>query len=142
MFKALDARNLQINPKKFYLGYPFAKLLGQRVDALGLTTTDEKLAAISQLQFLKNLTQLEKYLGLISYLRQYIPHYATIAKPLQERKTYLNQTATKNTSRYQRKRLTNNARVNMASPKELNAFHHLQKFFASPSILHHFDERR
>ena len=56
VFKILNVRNLQINPKKSYLGYPSAKLLGQRVNVLGLAIADEKFAATSQLQFLRNLT--------------------------------------------------------------------------------------
>ena len=142
VFEALDEKNLQISAKKSYLGYPTAKLLGQRVEALGLATADEKLEAIAHLHFPRSLAQLEKYLGLTGYLRQYIPQYAAITKPLQERKIYLNQTATKGASSNARKRIASTTKLAMPSPREQNVFHHLQKLFASPSILHHFDERR
>ena len=63
VFEALDEKNLQISAKKSYLGYPTAKLLGQRVEALGLATADEKLEAIAHLHFPRSLAQLEKYLS-------------------------------------------------------------------------------
>ena len=74
------------------------------------------------------------------YLRQYIPHYAAIAKPPQLRKTYL--TRTVNVGGNARKKATARTQLTMPTPKELNAFHQLQKLFSSPTILHHHDEKR
>ena len=50
---------------------------------------DDKLATISNLSFPTLLSKLKKYLGITSYLHQYIPEYAIIAKPLQMWKTAL-----------------------------------------------------
>lgn len=91
VFGELADRGICLSPDKSFLGYPSVHLLGQRVDALGLATAEAKLAAITNLKFPQTLTQLEGYLGLTGYLRQYIPHYAAIVKPLQLRKTLLNQ---------------------------------------------------
>src|SRR5438045_2511175 len=55
---------ISIKPSKAFLGYPSDRLLGQHVDSLGLATTEEKLKAISWLQFPKTLKDLETYLGL------------------------------------------------------------------------------
>lgn len=76
VFSALTAMNIHLSPKKSFLGYPSVQLLSQKVDALGLATASEKLAAIVNLCFPRTLKQLEKYLGLTGYLRQYIPYYA------------------------------------------------------------------
>lgn len=46
VFDKLEDMNITLEPKKAFIGYPSIVLLGQRVDGLGLTTTDEKLAAI------------------------------------------------------------------------------------------------
>lgn len=92
VLSTLRERNIKLSAKKTFLGYPSIKLLGQRMDALGLATAEEKLKAILQLKFPKNLKALETYLGMTGYLRQYIPYYAQIVKPLQMRKTLLNQT--------------------------------------------------
>ena len=80
---------ISIKPSKAFLGYPSVRLLGQHVDSLGLATADEKLQAISQLKFPKTLKELETYLGLTGWLRQYVPFYAAVAGPLQDRKTLL-----------------------------------------------------
>ena len=82
VFSKLDAYNVTLSPRKSFLNYPSVKLLGQKVDALGLATSEEKLATIASLTFPRSLSQLEKYLGLIGYLRQYIPIYTAIVKPL------------------------------------------------------------
>ena len=43
VFKALNTMNIHLAPSKAYLGYPSVHLLGQRVNALGLATAEEKL---------------------------------------------------------------------------------------------------
>lgn len=69
VFKVLEHMNIHLSPKKSFLGYSFVQLLGQKVDALGLATAEEKLAAIANLSFPRTLAQLEKYLDLTGYLR-------------------------------------------------------------------------
>lgn len=95
VFKTLDERNIKLSPKISFIGYPSIRLLGQRVDTLGLSTAEEKLAAISQLEFPRTLIDLETYLGMTGYLRQYALYYGQIAEPLQKRKTMLIRTLQK-----------------------------------------------
>ena len=140
VFATLDKINIHLSPKKSFLGYLSVRLLSQRVDALGLATSSEKLATISNLAFPRTLSQLERYLGITGYLRQYIPHYAAIIKPLQLRKTLLGKSI--NVRGNARKKVAGRLQVSIPTPRELNAFYQLQKLFASPSILHHFDEKR
>ena len=90
VFEALSEMNIHLAPTKAFLGYPSVQLLGQHVDALGLATAEDKLAAIRNLEFPKTLAALERYLGMTGYLKQYVPYYSAIVKPLQERKTLLN----------------------------------------------------
>ncbi len=143
VFGVLDKMGICLSPEKSYLAYPSVQLLGQRVDALGLATSEDKLAAISRIRFPLSLSQLEKYLGLTGYLRQYIPHYAAIVKPLQQRKTFLNQgLRAKGAKGNARKRMAITTRLNEPTPKELNAFHHLQSLFSRPTILVHFSPKR
>ena len=75
--------------KMSFLGYPLVHLLGQHVNALGMATAEAKLAAIAQLDFSQLLKNLEMYLRLTGYLKQYIPYYAQVTKPLQEHKKHL-----------------------------------------------------
>lgn len=90
VFRILNSYNIGLKPSKAFIGYPSVQLLGQRVDALGMTTAKEKLEAITALEFPKTLKGLETYLGMTGYLHHYIPFFAQIIEPLQDRKTSLN----------------------------------------------------
>jgi len=64
-------------------------LLGQIIDLLSLFTAENKLRAIANLKFLRNLKKLETYIGMTDFLRNYVPFYAAVFKLLQNRKTAL-----------------------------------------------------
>ena len=140
VFAALQEHNIYIKPTKLFVGFPSVHLLGQKVDALGLTTTKEKLEAITRLSFPKTLKNLETYLGMTGYLRQYIPYYAQVVRPLQHRKTLLCRSTT--TKGGARKRATPRIEVDTPSSEEKAAFHKLQSLFARPTTLTHFDPER
>ena len=89
MFGLFARFNISINPKKTFIGYPSITLLRQKVNSLSLATLEEKLYAILKLAFPKTLSMLETYLGITGWLRDYIPRYAEILKPLMKRKTVL-----------------------------------------------------
>ncbi len=72
VFQELANRRICLSSEKSFLDYFLVQLLGQWVDALGLATLEVKLAAIINLEFLRTLTQLEHYLELTGYLRQYV----------------------------------------------------------------------
>lgn len=74
--------NISIKPIKFFLNYPYVGLLGQQVNSLGLTTLKEKLWTIKHLTYSETLGALKYYLGLTSYLRNYIYFYTKLAAPL------------------------------------------------------------
>ena len=140
IFATLARYNICLSPGKSFLGYPSVQLLRQWVNTFDLTTAEDKLSAITQLHFPHTLSALEKYLRLTGYLHQYIPRYAAIVKPLQERKTILNwgMTAQGNACKWIA------GRMNIQTPtlSELNVFHHLQGLFSRPTMLSHFDPKR
>jgi len=139
VFITLKRMRICLASEKSFLTYPSIQLLEQWVDALGLATLKDKLVAIAGLCFSISLSQLEKYLGLTGYLRQYIPKYAAIIKPLQLRKTFLNQgLRVKEAKGNSRKRQAITTRLNEPTLKELNAFHHLQTLFFWSTMLVHF----
>lgn len=80
---------MSLEPKKAHVAFPKVSLLGQCVDALGMTTPEDKIKVIAGLEFPRTLRQLETYLGMTGALRQYVPLYAKKAEPLQIRKTEL-----------------------------------------------------
>ena len=137
VFSLFQANGISVNPTKAFLGYPSVHLLGQKVNSFGLATADDKLEAISQLDFPRTLSQLETYLGMTGWLRNYIPNYAAITKPLQDRKTLLLAGAPR--AGNERKTYANKTQVDDPSPTEQAAFSALQKALSKPSFLSHFD---
>jgi len=93
VFILLKKLHIVLNPKKSYLGLPIIDLLGQKVSSLGLTIIQDKIEVIMKLEFLKNLRDLEIYLGLTGWLRQYVLYYVYITESLQEHKTLLTRQA-------------------------------------------------
>jgi hypothetical protein len=81
--------NVTISPKKSFVAFPGVRILGQFVDGLGLTSLEERVQAIRDIDEPQSLTDLEHFLGVTGYLRDKIPRYADIAAPLQSRKTAL-----------------------------------------------------
>jgi hypothetical protein len=93
IFSRLDKLRFLLNPKKCYLSFPSATILGQKVDAFSLATTDKRMAAILDFEFPANASQLETYIGAVGYLRDKVPYFAQLLAPLQELKTELLRTA-------------------------------------------------
>lgn len=127
--------NISIQPIKSYLNYPDIALLGQQVNSLGLTISDEKLKAVHLLKYLETLEALEYYLGLIGYLRSYIHFYAQLASPLQALKTSFSKSAPE--SGQQPRAYASKIRFQPPSAKELAAFEALQEALSCPTTLVH-----
>lgn len=64
-----------IKEKVLYLGYT--------VSAQGVATDPEKIKAIGAGEPLRNIRELQAFLGTTGYYGQYVNQYATVAKPLQ-----------------------------------------------------------
>ena len=141
IFQLYRERKISLSPTKSFLGYPSVILLGQRVDSLGLTTSEEKLAAISALSFPHSLRDLEIFLGLTGWLRSSIPKYAQRAEPLQKRKTELTQQLPKGTKGQHRKAHSIKSHYD-PSQAEYEAFRDLKQAFSKPTFLVHFDATR
>ena len=60
--------------------------------------------------------------------------------PLQERKTYLNKSSLQSSAKGKARRKMAGSTILVPTPRELNAFHQLQKEFAHPRILHYFND--
>jgi len=72
VFSILTFNNVTLNLKKSFISFPNTKLLRQYVDSLGLTTYNKKLKAITLLSFPATTATLKTYLGITSYLRNYV----------------------------------------------------------------------
>lgn len=142
IFELFRARRVSLSPTKSFIGYPSVTLLGQRVDGLGMSTSKEKIQAITNLRFPETLRELEIFLGLTGWLRSSIPSYAQLANPLQERKTLLTKGLGAGVKGPARKRTTTKVLFYAPTEAELEAFARLQEAFASPTFLAHYDATR
>ena len=140
LFQIFTQYNISIAPTKTFLGYPNVNLLGRRVDSLGMATPEDKLKAISDICYPATLGDLEHYLGLTGYLRQYVHFYAQIARPLQDLKTRLLKDAPGKGN--PRRAYSSKLRLPQATDKETQSFLTLQEALSKPSLLVHFDPAR
>ncbi|KAF1992647.1 hypothetical protein K402DRAFT_320871, partial [Aulographum hederae CBS 113979] len=60
--------NVSLEPKKAFLGYPTATLLGQRVNAFGLSSPKERIHAVLAIKQPRTCKDLEHYIGLTGFL--------------------------------------------------------------------------
>ena len=79
VFKAVAETGITLTTTKCHFAYQSLLLLGQKVSRLGLSTHMEKVSAILNLEALKNIHDLQIFLGMMWYFSAYIPFYAWIA---------------------------------------------------------------
>ena len=137
VLRRLREYNITISPGKTFLGFHDVDVLGQRVTSLGLTTTERRTEALVALEFPRTLKHLEHYLGLTSYLRKFIPHYAAVVKPLQDRKSRLLKLSPA-VGGPKRQHYVATTEILEPTPEELEAYHSLQAFWKTGVFLHHF----
>ena len=75
VFTLFRQKRVSLAPTKSFIGYPLVRLLGQRVNTLGITTAEDKIKAISEKAFPEFLRDLEIYLGITGWLRYTIERY-------------------------------------------------------------------
>ena len=139
VFCILKKNNISINFKKAFFDYSFVTLFDQHVTFFDLFTDESKLQTISNLKFSSILSQLETYLELTEWFRQYIEKFAAISKSLQLRKTQLLQHASK--LRNVRKSYFFRTRF-VEFALEIEAFKLIQKALSISIYLIHFDNKR
>ena len=140
LFELYTEFNITVSPSKTFLNYPDVNLLGRKVNSFGLISPEDKLKAISQLQYPSTLGDLEHYLGLTGYLRQYVHFYAQLARELQDLKTLMLKESP--SSGRQRKLYSSSKKLPPPTEKQLASYQLLQQALSQPSILVHFDPKR
>jgi len=74
--------NLKINPNKCVLFSQKVKYLGHIISSEGISTDDDKIAAVSNWPIPQNKKHLRSFLGLCSYYRRFVKSFSILAKPL------------------------------------------------------------
>ncbi|KAH5051069.1 hypothetical protein HBI81_244270 [Parastagonospora nodorum] len=118
---------LSLAPKKAFIGYPSVKLLGHRVDAFGIASTDERIEALKAIRFPRHARDKEKYVGAINFLNDRTPYLAQIAEPLTSLKAELLRFAPKKKGR-ERMQVTSNILIPAEGPIR-DAFDNIQSLW-------------
>jgi len=75
---AIEKAGITLSPNKCHLFYGSILLLGHKVSQLGLSTHEEKVKVIIELDRPRKLSQLQTFLGMVVYFSAFIPYYASI----------------------------------------------------------------
>ena len=82
VFRRLRAAGLKVHPGKCLFAVESIDFLGHRITTAGLQPQEEKVKAVRDLPAPTDLSSLRGALGLFSYYRKFVPHFNTIAFPL------------------------------------------------------------
>lgn len=111
---------LQLNTKKCHFARTNIKVLGHLISKDGVRPDPDKVAAVIRFPRPENQKQLRSFLGLASYFRRFISHFAAMASPLH-------------------KLLTSGTAITWTDDCE-RSFQALKQALTSDPVLCHFDE--
>jgi hypothetical protein len=81
-FEILLRANLFLKREKCAFGARELHVLGHVVSRDGLRSATERIDAVRAVPFPRNARELRRFLGMTNYMRDYIPQYSMLAKPL------------------------------------------------------------
>ena len=77
-------RNIHLNPAKTRLRLPEVPFIGHVATADGLCVDPKKVRAIAEMPPPKDVTAVQRLLGLVQYLSKFLPRLSDMTKPLRE----------------------------------------------------------
>ena len=84
VMKCVTEAGFTLNPKKCHFGVKEITYLGHRITEDGIFPGQEKVDKIKQIKAPKTKRQVRALLGLVGYFRNFVPAFATHAKPLND----------------------------------------------------------
>ncbi len=76
--------NIKFNPDKFQFKVQEATFFGLKWSPLGLRPDEKKIAAITEMDPPRNLTEMQSFMGMINYLNRFSPILAHVSEPLRK----------------------------------------------------------
>ena len=118
----LEEAGLTLKPAKCLVGFHSLKILGKVVDKFGMSTTEERMEAISTQKWPTTLLGLDTFLGQCTYVCHHIPYYSQMASPLQHLKTRLFKKAPPTMKRPERRRYADKIKLDLPTPAQKKSF--------------------
>lgn len=84
VLQAVKDSGITLSPTKCHFFYSSILLLGHKVSCLGLSTHEEKVRAILELERPMKLSELQMFLGMLVYFQAFIPYFMDHMGPLFE----------------------------------------------------------
>lgn len=84
VIKRIKDAGLTLNKDKCEFGVPKIKFLGHLLSAQGVEIDPEKVTAINQLKDPENKAELQRLLGMVTYLAKFIPKLSEMTYPLRQ----------------------------------------------------------
>jgi hypothetical protein len=137
LLSKMELAKLALNPKKCWLGFQRIQLLGHIVDQFGIYILESKSAAIRGMAFPVMLADLEYFLGLTGYYRQFVPFYSLQAAPLRRLSMDLTKLIRKPDQRRSAKADT--VQVPTPTKQQIEAFEQLKGALSLEQFLIHDD---
>lgn len=144
VYNVLNSKRVSLSLVKTFISFLSITLLSQRINALGLTTYEQKIATVTRLSFPKSLSDLKHFLSLIGYLRYTIPFYLDVVEPLEARKTAMLKSRPKKVlgNANTQKSFIKISYITEPSIEELESFYQLKGSFAQPTTLYYANPKR
>ena len=83
IFERCRKYGISLNPKKCMFAIIEGKLLGHVVSKKGISIDPERIKAIEQIPLPHNKKGMQSFMGIINFVRRFVPDFAQIVKPLQ-----------------------------------------------------------
>ena len=84
VLQRLQSAGVTLNKQKCQFSVPRVKYLGHVVSHSGIQPDPDKVSAIHNFSTPQNITDIQRFLGMINQLAKFVPHVATITKPIRD----------------------------------------------------------
>jgi hypothetical protein len=84
VLKRLSAENVTLNKKKCSFSCSSVKYLGHVVSGEGIQPDPDKVNAIQNFKVPSSIPDVQRFLGMINQLAKFVPHVATVTKPIRD----------------------------------------------------------